>query len=53
LCREFKTKYELTAEALLIKLTSNQPSLLWLSLPIAGLSLHVTIQKQQAVYTAS
>jgi len=27
LCREFKTKYEVTAEALLIKLTTHQSSL--------------------------
>jgi len=26
LCREFKTKYEVTAEALLIKLTTHQSS---------------------------
>jgi len=32
--REFKTKYEVTAEALLIKLTTYQSSSLSLSLPI-------------------
>jgi len=52
LCGEFKTKYEVKAEALLTKLIAHQSSSLLLSLPITvhcstfiRLSLHVTVQK--------
>ena len=55
LCREFKTRYEVTAEALLIKLTTHQSSSLSITVyrsTFIRLSLHVIVQKQQAVHIA-
>jgi len=56
LCREFKTKYEVTAEALLIKLITRQSlssgynyhCLIYITVHCSTfirLSLHVTVQK--------
>jgi len=52
LCREFKTKYEVTAETLLIKLATHQSSSSLFTVQRLSDSLHVTVQKQQAVHTA-